>query len=94
MLPGLGLGRIVHYVLCSSDIGASRKSCAGEIIPATVVNCWPSLNRDDGYANLYGFPDGSNNLDTFEKGNPIIWLTSRTYSESKEPGTFHWPPKV
>lgn len=68
-----------------------KANCIGQVVPAVVVNPWPELGRNDGYANLYGFPDGSNNG---PGPGSILWLTSRSYSESKEPGTWHWPPKV
>lgn len=89
MLTGLCLGRTVHYVLAPHDLSDSHKHCAGQVVPAIVVNDWPQLNRDDGYANLQAFTDGSNH-----DLPPVVHLCSRTYSETYEPGTWHWPPRV
>jgi len=90
MLPGLTEGRIVHYVLAERDLPETHKRDAGTCVPAIVVNCWRSLNRDDGYSNLQVFVDGTNH------GVPsgMIWATSRTYSEGNEPGTWHWPERT
>lgn len=88
MLNGLAPGRIVHYVLAPGDLPFSHQHCAGQVIPAMVVNVWPELNRDDGYCNLVGTTDGSNH------GLPLhVHLTSRVFSELSMPGAWHWPPR-
>lgn len=88
MLQGLTEGRIVHYVLQSSDLPESHQHEVGKVVPAIVVNAWPHLNRDDGYANLTGFPDHSN-----QGLGATVWLTSRVHDESGQPGTWHWPAR-
>jgi hypothetical protein len=90
MFPGLTEGRIVHYVLQSTDLPESHQHEVGKAVPAIVVNTWPHLNRDDGYANLTVFPDWS------DQGVPagLLWATSRVYDESGKPGTWHWPPRA
>jgi len=88
MFPGLGVGRIVHYVLCADDLLPSHAHCVGEVIPAIVVHDW---RADNGSTNLQGFPDGRNH--GFGIGM-TVWLTSRHNDESGKPGTWHWPPKV
>ena len=106
MLPGLTEGRIVHYVLAEHDLSADHKYCAGRHRPAIVVNRWEGLGRNDGYSNLLVFLDGSNDDENYKfseilgpggktERSPkfILWATSRTYSEGKEPGTWHWPEK-
>lgn len=87
MLKGLRVGAQVNYVLKQSDFPGAQTSVEGQIRPAVVVNDWPNLNRDDGYCNLQVFTDGRN--DGLESG--LSWATSRVYSETKEPGTWHWP---
>lgn len=87
MKKGLCGGRVVSYVLGPDDVPGTHQRCVGQVIPAIVVNDWRHLNRDDGYANLTGFPDWTN------QGLPagIVWLTSRVYSADRLPGTWHWP---
>jgi len=84
MLEGLNEGRIVHYTLSEDDVRNSSVGatslCAGEVIPAIVICCFRNLQRDDGYANLTGFPDAPYTLH----------LLSKTFSENGEPGTWKW----
>lgn len=95
MLVGLTEGRIVHYVLTDRDVCdiplTMGRPAAGVERAAIVVNSWPGLDRDDGYANLLVFMDGQNDgLQLHEA--PLRWVTSRIRSaEGKEPGTWHWP---
>ena len=77
------VGRIVHYVLPSGQVGAHR--------PAIVVHVWPG-----GSGNPY--PDGETvQLQVFMDGSndwyftSIHWATSVTHDEGKAPGTWHWP---
>lgn len=87
--PGLTEGRIVHYVLPD---GRS----AGQIRPAIVVRVWRDVSPDliaQGYSNLQVFIDGTNDYPNAANSN-AIWATSKVYSEDKELGTWHWPPKV
>ena len=87
--PGLTEGCIVHYVLPD---GRSK----GEVRPAIVVRVWRDVSPDliaQGYCNLQVFTDGTNDYPGHSPGI-TIWATSKVYSENKEPGTWHWPPKV
>lgn len=77
-LAGLTEGRMVHFVLPD---GRS----AGEHRPAVVVRVW---NKATGYVNLQVLTDGSNDGDLYAAG--VYWATSVTYSEGKEPRTWHW----
>lgn len=77
-LAGLTEGRMVHYVLPDG-----RSS--GEHRPAIVVKVW---NKATGYVNLQVITDGSNDGDPYAAG--IHWATSISYSEGKEPRTWHW----
>lgn len=92
MLQGLSEGRIVHYVLRDKDVPGFENGvrAGGRHRPAIVVNAWPNLDRDDGYSNLVVIADGNND------GNEdiLLWVTSVTYSDGHEPGTWHWPEKV
>lgn len=97
MLNGLQIGRIVHYVLGANDV--SNPKFVGRHVAGIVVNACPKLGREDGYANLTIFPDWSNDgFEDFSKGAMpvavgIAWKTSVSYSEDKEPGTWHWPER-
>lgn len=96
LIPGLAVGRIVHYVL---ESGRSK----GEHRPAIVVRDWKQPN---GLIQLQVFTDGTNDefrdiVTTFlgqVTGHSFsantIWRTSVHYSEEQEPGTWHWPEKA
>lgn len=78
------IGRVVHYVL-------DKPYSAGEppaVRPAIVVLVW---GHDDQMVNLQVFTDGKN--DGAEYASGLAWKTSRKYSEGREPGTWHWPPR-
>lgn len=90
MLKGLGIGRIVHYVIRDGDLVDNRST--NQHRPAIIVNDWRGLNRDDGYSNLVVFVDGQNDQ-SLDRGD-TMWVTSRVYSNDKEPGTWHWPETV
>ncbi|HEV2704942.1 MAG TPA: hypothetical protein VGV59_03400 [Pyrinomonadaceae bacterium] len=84
-IEGLTIGRIVHYVL-------DKPYSAGEpptIRPAIVVHVW---DRQTGSSNLQVIVDGTN--DGYESSTGTVWKTSCNYSEGREPGTWHWPPRV
>jgi len=95
-MEGLTEGRIVHYVLDS-----------GEHRPAIVVKVWrypdPDVVDQDGAA-LLNPRNGCSNLQVFTDSDagakfndalpPVMWATSRVYSENKEPGTWHWIEKA
>lgn len=93
-IEGLIPGRPVHYVL-------DRPYSAGEaheIRPAIIVRVW---DRFAGTSNLQVFTDGSNDRKFTgetrrfpgDTGDNIVWKTSIRYSEGREPGTWHWPPR-
>lgn len=90
MLKGLGIGRIVHYVIRDGDLVDNRST--NQHRPAIIVNDWRGLDRDDGYSNLVVFVDGQNDQ-SLDRGD-TMWVTSRVYSNDKEPGTWHWPETV
>ncbi len=79
-MEGLTEGRIVHYVL---EGGLSE----GIHRPAIVVNDWKN-----GSVNLQVFLDGLNDgfIDMLVAPVNIRWRTNIHYSETKEPGTWHW----
>jgi hypothetical protein len=89
-MEGLIVGRIVHYVL---EDGPN----AGEDRPAMIVRVW---NLETGYCNLLVFLDGINDGHKIEyqAGGtiaPMLWKTSRSFdSETKAPGTWHWPERT
>jgi hypothetical protein len=90
-MDGLIEGRIVHFVLPN-----------GEHRPAMIVKNW---NEQSGCSNLTVFTDWTNDAGYSESDrealinlgmNPdkvasgMVWMTSRSYSEKMEPGTWHW----
>jgi hypothetical protein len=87
-IAGLTEGHIVHFV-------TDRPLSAGEtpdIRPAMIVRIWDRLS---GCVNLQVFTDGDNDLKfTDSRGSNVVWKTSRLYSETREPGTWHWPPRA
>jgi hypothetical protein len=93
-LKGLSEGRLVHYIYSSSDLDKRHQHLVGAHRAALVVNAWPELGRDDGCANLLVFRDGRNDVCDFDYACAAVWVTSRLYSEGKEPGTWHWPERV
>lgn len=86
-MEGLTEGRIVHYVLPD---GTSR----GEHRPAIVVKVWRDISQyvTEGRINIQIFTDFSNDGDQYASGQ--YWGTSVPYSETPEPGTWHWIEKA
>lgn len=92
-MEGLTEGRIVHFVMPNGDHR-----------PAVVVNVWHVSGQCEGYVNLQVFTDGSNDLhglpddfnDDAREGikRGLYWATSKCYSETKEPNTWHWIEKA
>lgn len=101
-MEGLTEGRIVHYVATEQDaIAANRRRVlgaghgeswpagaqahigndlrAGDHCPAIVVRVWSTSTA---------------NLQVFLDGNDVLWETSRAFSETPEPGTWHWIEKA
>jgi hypothetical protein len=81
-MDGLTEGRIVHFVM---DSGPRE----GDHRPAIVVRVW---DKTAGYVNLQVFTDSTN--DGPENASGVVWKGSRSYSETKEPGTWHWIEKA
>lgn len=98
---GLGVGRIVHYVMPD-----------GEHRPAVVTKVWNSVSEMmqlQGYCNVTVHPDGANddanirklfNLPTDAPIGPTwphyraaIPISSVVFDGSHKPGTIHWPEK-
>ncbi len=78
MLKGLIEGRMVHFVMPDGDHR-----------PAVIVRVWRDQQATTpGYSNLQAFADGGNDGPGNENG--IRWETSVSYSETKEPRTWHW----
>ncbi len=92
-MEGLTEGRIVHYIpLADGGDGAelaSDRHCA-----AMVVRVFEPGGGPDGEANLLVFLDGSNDGFGDTPNSPTRWVTSRKFSETNEPGTWHWPERT
>jgi hypothetical protein len=98
-MDGLMIGRIVHYVLTDVDayeVNRSRNDSymanstrayvgnlarRGDHLPAIVT--WVP-NKERGYINAQVLLDG----------NDSMWVTTRSYSEELEPGTWHWAERA
>jgi len=52
--------------------------------PAVIVRTWENSSYENSEVNLKVLADGPNDE----------WVTSVPYSETNEPGTWHWPAKV
>lgn len=75
-------GRTVHFVLPNNQ----------EHRPAVVVNAWGNGGGELKKVNMIVFLDGTNDSVADREGN-TYWATSVPYSETKEPGTWHWPER-
>ena len=81
------VGCPVLYVMSS---GHSK----GEDRPAIIVRNWDNPNAP-GMVNLQVFTDFLNDYPTGVPGSDgRLWATSVHYSETHEPGTWHWPERV
>lgn len=89
MIEGLTIGRIVHYVYAESDV-PQRPDAVGTEAPAIVVQDW---REESGSVNLLVFADGTNDTGDASRGN-VLWMTSREFSETPEPGKWHWPERA
>ena len=82
-MEGLIEGRIVHYM-------PTKEECPGvsHHMAAIVVRVF---GAGTDMANLTVFGDWSN-----DGLNPpgVFWATSRHYSETNEPMTWHWPERA
>lgn len=85
-MEGLQTGRIVHYMPFDHESPwAGNSSHRAAIIT--------NLFGTDGMANLTVFMDFVNDGEQY-RNYPLLWATSRKYSESLEKGTWHWPEKA
>jgi hypothetical protein len=104
-MDGLTIGRIVHYVLTETDAkeindkhAAANQTpitdrapglqyhvgnpvTAGEHCAAVIVQVW---NKGNGYVNLKVLLDGQDDH----------WATGKSFSDQKEPGSWHWIEKA
>lgn len=89
-MEGLTEGRIVHYVL---NKGRNK----GEHRPAIVVKVWRDGEGnppENGVCQLQVFTDSDKDGLFNDALPPMMWETSVTHSETKEPGTWHWIEKA
>ena len=78
------IGRIVHYVLATSDVERN----AGEHRPAIITRVW----RDE-CVQLQVFTDGPND-EAHEAAGGTLWRSSVSFNDSEKPGrTWHWPER-
>ena len=77
-MKGLGIGRVVHFVMPN-----------GEHRPAFVVKIW---DQQYGTVNLQVFTDGSNDGSEYSDG--IFWGTSVPHNPDPMPYSWHWPERV
>lgn len=86
----VGIGRIVHYVLTESDVGAIEQqravhnvhgnpANAGDEVPMLVVAVWG--------------PDCANGRLMLD-GQDDLWVTSRMGSSGPVAGCWHWPERA
>lgn len=82
-IPGLGVGRIVHYVM------PAESRYPGVCRPAIIVQIW----GDDGFVNLCVFLDGDN--DGVTAAGETWWRGTVPYSPDLIAfGTWHFPERV
>ena len=74
------IGRVVIYVWPEEEI---KKNNFTPVSPAVIVNTFEHTSYENSEVNLKVLSDGVNN----------VWATSVPYSETKEPSTWHWPPR-
>lgn len=82
------VGRIVHYVLSADDINKPQNE--GQHRAAIVTN---GPFGEGGAANLKVFLDGTND-GPGRDSTGMLWATTVNYSETHEPGTWHWPERA
>lgn len=103
-MDGLTVGRVVHYVLSESDVKQidMLRKAAGEIPPSERV---PGVQYHFGngvevgkhvamvIVEVWG-AEGLVNGKVLLDGLDVFWATSRSYSDAKEPSTWHWIEKA
>lgn len=78
------IGRIVHYVLASTDSPRN----AGEHRPAIITRVW-----SDECVQLQVFTDGPNDEAEGDQGG-LLWRSSVSMNDVEKPGrTWHWPER-
>ena len=82
-MEGVTVGRIAHYVALPDEQrdGAHRAAIITEVF------------GDGNIVNLTVFMDWINDGEKY-RSQPLLWATSRRYSEMSEPGTWHWPEQA
>jgi hypothetical protein len=73
------IGRVVMFV--PNDYDAQSLNNGATVLPAIIVRTWEGTGYENDEVNLKVFTDSE--LD--------VWRTSIPHSETKEPGTWHWP---
>lgn len=76
------IGRVVIYVW-PEDVNKQLDNNGADVSPAIIVRTWEDTAYENDEVNLKVLADGEKN----------IWATSVPYSETKEPGTWHWPSR-
>ncbi len=77
------VGRIVRYVPRNDQALLPESNNGATVLPAIVVKTWENTSYENDEINLKVFTDGDTDA----------WVTSVPYSETKEPRTWHWPPR-
>lgn len=84
-MDGVAVGRVVHYVPASYE-----SMYPGECRSAIITKVW----SDDGTCQLSVFMDGSNDGPEYTPPSNVAWKTSKQFSETPEPGKWHWPERA
>ena len=87
-MTGLAEGRIVHYVLKSSDLPEDKQHNVGRVRAAIVVEAWGGGTDK---VNLSVFSDFGND-GRYDGG--MFWVTSVPFDDTGRPGTWHWPTRA
>ena len=86
-MESVRIGSIVHYVPFAHETSHGQPEHKAALIV--------SLFGTDGMANLTVFMDWINDgTQYYNNRSPMLWATSRNYSEEYLPGTWHWPEKT
>lgn len=91
-MDGLTEGRMVHYVLSTSDPSPVRpQRNVGEHRPAIITKVWGPT----GTVNLQVITDSDEQQYSNDQRPPLMWKTSVAFDETeKKPGTWHWIEKA
>ncbi len=80
------LGRIVIYVPGKDD--AAEIESDTEALPAVIVKVFG--DKDAGRSVEHG----EVNLKVLNNGHHDLWRTNVFFNDEKDPGSWHWPPRV